>query len=340
MLQCKASLCKILNVSVCICVRENLPSSVQSNVLWKVKAIGICWDRRGLEFSRGLLLEFCRQRIWNHMNLLDRSWWNASSWATRPWGRPDWYARGPVTLECHSASCFVNMYAPSNNFALSAWQEREISFFIYFVWETKVPTVWAIDQYRIYKEVLERSMTNVDGVQVSLMRKCLHIKSKRCLLIFKKKNCTIPVRFRSVCGTHSEITRRTEGLRMGGRMWYCCASRWATATLSCTARACGSPRSAGFVQRLQWSSWDARMTFASCAGTPRTWPTAGPVHSFDQHGSATWSCRSRLAPWQRSLAFPTMRPQCSPITESTRSSRMPLEPHLSAAGISAFGWPI
>ncbi|CAL8077788.1 unnamed protein product [Orchesella dallaii] len=31
-----------------------------------------------------------------------------------------------------------------------------------------VPTVWAIDQYRIYKEVLERSMTTVDGVQVSL----------------------------------------------------------------------------------------------------------------------------------------------------------------------------
>ncbi|CAG7716727.1 unnamed protein product [Allacma fusca] len=33
---------------------------------------------------------------------------------------------------------------------------------------THVPTVWAIDQYRMYKEVLERSMANVDGVQVSL----------------------------------------------------------------------------------------------------------------------------------------------------------------------------
>lgn len=31
---------------------------------------------------------------------------------------------------------------------------------------THVPTVWAIDQYRMYKEVLERSMTTVDGVPV------------------------------------------------------------------------------------------------------------------------------------------------------------------------------
>ena len=31
---------------------------------------------------------------------------------------------------------------------------------------THVPTVWAIDQYRMYKEVLERSMANVDSVQV------------------------------------------------------------------------------------------------------------------------------------------------------------------------------
>jgi len=31
-----------------------------------------------------------------------------------------------------------------------------------------VPTVWAIDQYRIYKEVLENSWTNVDGVNISL----------------------------------------------------------------------------------------------------------------------------------------------------------------------------
>ncbi|KAK2710218.1 rho-related BTB domain-containing protein 1-like isoform X2 [Artemia franciscana] len=33
---------------------------------------------------------------------------------------------------------------------------------------THVPTVWAIDQYRIYKEVLERSWEEVDGVNVSL----------------------------------------------------------------------------------------------------------------------------------------------------------------------------
>lgn len=33
---------------------------------------------------------------------------------------------------------------------------------------THVPTVWAIDQYRIYKEVLENSWTVVDGVNVSL----------------------------------------------------------------------------------------------------------------------------------------------------------------------------
>jgi len=33
---------------------------------------------------------------------------------------------------------------------------------------THVPTVWAIDQYRIYKEVLERSWEVVDGVNVSL----------------------------------------------------------------------------------------------------------------------------------------------------------------------------
>lgn len=33
---------------------------------------------------------------------------------------------------------------------------------------THVPTVWAIDQYRMYKEVMERSMTVVDGVQVVL----------------------------------------------------------------------------------------------------------------------------------------------------------------------------
>jgi len=33
---------------------------------------------------------------------------------------------------------------------------------------THVPTVWAIDQYRIYKEVLENSWLTVDGVDVSL----------------------------------------------------------------------------------------------------------------------------------------------------------------------------
>ncbi|KAG8185072.1 hypothetical protein JTE90_017085 [Oedothorax gibbosus] len=33
---------------------------------------------------------------------------------------------------------------------------------------THIPTVWAIDQYRIYKEVLERSCEVVDGVSVSL----------------------------------------------------------------------------------------------------------------------------------------------------------------------------
>ncbi|GAB6031429.1 hypothetical protein CHUAL_009203 [Chamberlinius hualienensis] len=33
---------------------------------------------------------------------------------------------------------------------------------------THIPTVWAIDQYRIYKEVLERSWEIVDGVNVSL----------------------------------------------------------------------------------------------------------------------------------------------------------------------------
>lgn len=33
---------------------------------------------------------------------------------------------------------------------------------------THIPTVWAIDQYRIYKEVLERSCEVVDGVNVSL----------------------------------------------------------------------------------------------------------------------------------------------------------------------------
>ena len=31
-----------------------------------------------------------------------------------------------------------------------------------------VPTVWAIDQYRIYKEVLQNSWTVVDGVNVTL----------------------------------------------------------------------------------------------------------------------------------------------------------------------------
>eukprot|EP00091_Calanus_sinicus_P002472 TRINITY_DN12507_c0_g1_i1.p2 TRINITY_DN12507_c0_g1~~TRINITY_DN12507_c0_g1_i1.p2 ORF type:complete len:159 (-),score=26.79 TRINITY_DN12507_c0_g1_i1:907-1383(-) len=33
---------------------------------------------------------------------------------------------------------------------------------------THVPTVWAIDQYRIYKEVLENSWVTVDTVDVSL----------------------------------------------------------------------------------------------------------------------------------------------------------------------------
>lgn len=33
---------------------------------------------------------------------------------------------------------------------------------------THIPTVWAIDQYRIHKEVLERSWEVVDGVNVSL----------------------------------------------------------------------------------------------------------------------------------------------------------------------------
>jgi len=34
--------------------------------------------------------------------------------------------------------------------------------------KTHVPTIWAIDQYRMYKEVLEKSWVNIDGVDVSL----------------------------------------------------------------------------------------------------------------------------------------------------------------------------
>jgi len=34
--------------------------------------------------------------------------------------------------------------------------------------KTHVPTIWAIDQYRIYKEVLEKSWVNIDGVDVGL----------------------------------------------------------------------------------------------------------------------------------------------------------------------------
>lgn len=34
--------------------------------------------------------------------------------------------------------------------------------------QTHIPTVWAIDQYRMHKEVLERSCEVVDGVNVSL----------------------------------------------------------------------------------------------------------------------------------------------------------------------------
>jgi len=34
--------------------------------------------------------------------------------------------------------------------------------------QTHIPTVWAIDQYRMHKEVLERSCETVDGVSVSL----------------------------------------------------------------------------------------------------------------------------------------------------------------------------
>jgi Rho-related BTB domain-containing protein 1/2 len=34
--------------------------------------------------------------------------------------------------------------------------------------KTHVPTIWAIDQYRIYKEVLEKSWMNIDGVDVGL----------------------------------------------------------------------------------------------------------------------------------------------------------------------------
>ncbi len=41
-----------------------------------------------------------------------------------------------------------------------------MQYFLYIL--LQVPTVWAIDQYRMYKEVLERSMAVVDGVQVSL----------------------------------------------------------------------------------------------------------------------------------------------------------------------------
>lgn len=33
---------------------------------------------------------------------------------------------------------------------------------------THIPSVWAIDQYRIHKEVLQRSYELVDGVNISL----------------------------------------------------------------------------------------------------------------------------------------------------------------------------
>lgn len=55
---------------------------------------------------------------------------------------------------------------------------------------THVPTVWAIDQYRIYKDVLERSWEVVDSVNVSLRLWDTfgdHEKDRRKLKCFIKK---------------------------------------------------------------------------------------------------------------------------------------------------------
>lgn len=81
---------------------------------------------------------------------------------------------------------------------------------------THVPTVWAIDQYRIYKDVLERSWEVVDSVNVSLrlwdtFGKCVNtfILLISILTVFLKQKVT---------------TKRTEDLHTDDPMSFYFAS--------------------------------------------------------------------------------------------------------------------
>ena len=48
------------------------------------------------------------------------------------------------------------------------WLEKNANFYLIFYISYLVPTIWAIDQYRIYRDVLEKSNMTVDQTEVSI----------------------------------------------------------------------------------------------------------------------------------------------------------------------------
>ena len=48
------------------------------------------------------------------------------------------------------------------------WLKKNANFYLIFNISFLVPTIWAIDQYRIYRDVLEKSNMTVDQTEVSI----------------------------------------------------------------------------------------------------------------------------------------------------------------------------
>jgi hypothetical protein len=68
--------------------------------------------------------------------------------------------------ECHNFLETTLETTCNRKNTFSKWKPVVFVLYDHYRFMVKVPTVWAIDQYRMYKEVLERSMATVDSVQV------------------------------------------------------------------------------------------------------------------------------------------------------------------------------
>lgn len=202
---------------------------------------------------------------------------------------------------------------------------------------THVPTVWAIDQYRIYKDVIHANPNTKYFKLISCLMsfcvccRCWNVRGKWLMVSM----------FRCVCGTHSATMTKIDASPTADPMWFYCAFPLQIRHRCEIAWPCGIQRYDAFVPKHRSFLSAAKTICATCTVTKHIYRiSAIEARSFVPHRKVIWWCRMRRVPLPRNWASLTMRQACSPILEWTRCSRTPFVRRWSNDGINASGWPI